>query len=180
MNIEFVSRNYDLTDNIREFAAVRVEKIERFLDEPIEVRITLEQKKHLNIADLHVAHRFGVLQANESTDDMYDSMNLVISKVEKQARRSRKKHLDKRRRADRTNGQQWPVEVLERASIGEAQPRIVKSSALRIKPMTIDEAALQLEDSKNDFVVFRNASTERVNVLYKRRDNNFGLITPES
>ncbi|MGB6995373.1 MAG: sigma 54 modulation/S30EA ribosomal C-terminal domain-containing protein, partial [Thermoanaerobaculia bacterium] len=65
-------------------------------------------------------------------------------------------------------------------SVGEGRsPRIVKSSVLSIKPMSIDEAALQLEDSKNDFVVFRDAASDQVSVLYKRRDQNYGLISPE-
>ena len=111
---------------------------------------------------------------------MYDAINLAVDKTEKQARRSRKKFRDKRRKADRSNGNQWPVEVLERSSIGGGgSPRIIKSSVISIKPMSIDEAALQLEDSENDFVVFRDAGSDQVSVLYKRRDQNYGLISPE-
>jgi putative sigma-54 modulation protein len=72
------------------------------------------------------------------------------------------------------------MEVHERDSVGSgSKPRIVKSTLLTIKPMTVDEAALQLEGSKNDFVVFRDSASERVAVLYKRRDQNYGLIAPE-
>ena len=180
MNIDYVARNYPLDDQIRTYTSDKLRKVAKFLEDPVEIRVTLEHEKHRYIADLHVAHRFGVIKANEENDDMYDAINLAVDKIEKQARRSRKKFRDKRRKADRNNGNQWPVEVLERASVGAGgSPRIVKKSVLSIKPMSIDEAALQLEDSKNDFVVFRDAASDEVSVLYKRRDQNYGLISPE-
>ena len=180
MQIDYVSRNFELDDNLREYAATKLGKLSRFLDEPLEVKVTLEQEKYRLIAELHVAHRHGLLQAAGETEEMRDTINLVIDKLEKQARRSRKKFRDKRRRADRVNGlHQWPVEVLERGSLGEDQPRIIKSSKLSIKPMGLEEAALQLEDSTNDFVVFRDIRSDRVCVLYKRRDENYGLISPD-
>ncbi len=180
MHIEYVSRNFELDDRLRDYAASKLGKLARFLDEPVEVRVTLEQEKYRQIAELHVAHRHGLLQAAGETDEMQDTINLVVDKVEKQARRSRQKYQDKRRRADRVNGQhQWPVEVLDRGSIGESTPRIIKSGKLSIKPMALDEAALRLEAGTNDFVVFRDSETDRISVLYKRRDDNYGLISPD-
>lgn len=180
MNIDYVARNFELDDRIREYAAAKLNKLAKFLDEPIEVRVTLEQEKHRCIAELRVAHRFGLIQAKEQTGDIFDAVNLAVDKAGKQARRSHKKFVGKRRKWDRNNGSQWPVEVVERSSVGMGgQPRIVKSSVLSIKPMSLDEAALQLEGSKNDFVVFRDSISDQVNVLYKRKDNNYGLISPE-
>lgn len=180
MNIEFYARSYDLDDRIRDYAETKLQKVIKFLSEPVEVRITLDSEKHRQIAEIHVAHKHGVLQAREETDDVVDALNLAVDKVEKQARRAKTKAKDRRRRADRINGQQWPVEVLERGSVGAgSEPRIIKASTLQIKPMTIEEAALQLESSKNEFLVFRHSGTDRVNVLYKRKDENYGLIAPE-
>jgi len=180
MNIEYIGRNYTLNEGLRATTEEKLQKLARFLEEPIEVRLTLEQEKHRRIADLHITHRLGVLQAGEETDDMLDSLNSVLDKAEKQARRSRKRLTDKRRRGGRGQQNQWPMEVLERESIGAKEgPRIIKSSRLRIKPMSLEEAALQLEQGKNDFVVFRDSTTEQVSVLYRRRDDNYGLIAPE-
>ncbi len=179
MQIDYVSRNFELDDHLREYAASRLGKLSRFLDEPVEVRVTLEQEKYRQIAELRVAHRHGLLQATGETEEMRDTINLVMDKLEKQARRSRKKYKDKRRRADRSNGQHhWPVEILEGTSLGEERPRIIESSTLNIKPMALDEAAMQLETAANDFVLFRDTRTDRVCVLYKRRDENYGLISP--
>lgn len=180
MNIEYLGRGYSLDDGVRDHVEDKLGKVERFLEEPVEVRVTLEVEKNRQIADVHIHHRHGALQAKEEALDMREALNSALAKVEKQARRSRKKLTGRKRRAEPTN--HWPLEIVERTSLGEpAQdgPRVIRSTQLKIKPMTIDEAALELEGSKNDFVVFRNSSTEKVNVLYKRRDENYGLIAPE-
>ena len=180
MNIDFVAHSVQLDDSIRDYAQNKLSKLTKFLDEPIEIRVSLAQERHRCLAELRVSHRFGLIQATEETDDVLDAINLAVDKAGKQARRSRKKFMDKRRKADRNNGNQWPVDVLEKASLsGGAQPRIIKSSILSIKPMSLDEAALHLEGSKNDFLVFRDATNDQVSVLYKRKDSNYGLISPE-
>lgn len=181
MNVEFVGRNYNLDDQVREFAQDKLRKVEKFLVEPVEVRVTCETEKHRHIAEVHISHRSGVLQSTEEAGDMHDALNLAVDKVEKQARRSRKKAVDKRRRAAKEASQngRWPVSILEGATVGSGSPRIIKSSHLSIKPMSIEEAALALQGSKNEFVVFRDSDSDRVNVLYRRKDDNYGLITPE-
>lgn len=180
MNIDFVAHSVQLDDTIRDYAESKLNKLTKFLDEPIEVRVSLAQERHRCLAELRVAHRFGLIQATEETDDVLDAINLAVDKAGKQARRSRKKFKDKRRKADRNNGNQWPVEILEKASLNTGtSPRIIKSSFLSIKPMSLDEAAIHLEDSKNDFLVFRDANSEQISVLYKRKDSNYGLISPE-
>ncbi len=180
MNIEYVARNTNIDEDLRSYAEAKLSKIAKFLEEPIEIRVALEVEKHLIVADLHVVHRFGELNAREATETPRDAINVAVDKIAKQARRGRKKFMDKRRRADRQDGHQWPLAVLEASSLEAGQtPRIIRNSYLRIKPMTIEEAALELEGSKNDFFVFRDSTNDRISVLYRRRDENFGLISPE-
>ena len=181
MRVEYVARQYELDERVREFTESKLRKLDKYLQEPIEARVTLETEKFRHRADLHLAHRFGVIQAAEEvSDDMFDAINQAVAKAEKQARRANAKHRDKRRRADRGVDQSaWPVSVLERDSVGGGStPRVVKSSRLPIRPMSIAEAAASLAASKNDFVVFRDLETDEVSVLYKRRDENYGLISP--
>lgn len=183
MNIDYVGRNVEIDDRIRSFTERKLGmKVTKFLQDPVEIRVILETEKHRNIADLHISHKHGVLQATEETSDLYEAINQAVDKVEKQARRSKNRAIDRRRRADRetTNGQRWPLEVLARESLAAGSiPRIIKTTHLPIKPMSIEEAALWLEQGKNEFVVFRDSGNERVSVLYKRKDNNYGLIAPE-
>lgn len=181
MNIEFVGRNFEIDDRVRSYTQGKLGKVVKLVQDPVEIRVVLENEKHRSIAELHLSHRHGVLNAAEETTDIYDAINLAVDKVEKQARRSKNRAIDRRRRADRltTNGQRWPLEVLDRESVrAGSAPRIVKTTHLPIKPMAIEEAALWLESGKNEFVVFRDSTTDRVSVLYKRKDDNYGLIAP--
>ena len=182
MKIEFTGRHYHVGDRARQFIEGKMEKLQKFLDEPVEAHVILEVEKRRQIAEFHVSHRHGVLQATEEAEHMREAINAGVEKIEKQARRSHKKFIDRRRRAPRhdDSGHHWPLDVLEAASVSDGnEPRVIKTSRLAIKPMTIDEAALELNESKNEFFVFRDSGTDRVSVLYRRKDQNFGLIAPD-
>jgi putative sigma-54 modulation protein len=185
MKFEYFTRNYTVDDQVRRYAEDKLKKLEKFLDDPdaAEARVTLETEKRHFVAEVQVTHRHGTLVAKESAGQMLDAVNLAVDKVETQAQRTRKKHKESRRRAQRqeSNGSHWPIEVIARDSVapGGGQARVVKTTQLRIKPMSIEEAALELEGSQHEFVVFRDSETDRVSVLYKRRDQNYGLIAPE-
>ena len=174
MKIDFTGRHYEVDDQVKRYAEGKLKKLSKFLDGPVDVQLILEVEKRRQIADLHLTHRHGTLQSTEAADEMRDAIHAVVEKAEKQARRARKKHNDKKRRS--RAGHQWPLEVVEAASVGAgSQPRIIQS----IKPMTLDEAALELDRSGYDFFVFRDSATERVSVIYRRKDENYGLIAPE-
>jgi ribosome hibernation promoting factor len=180
MTIEIIGRNVQIDDRLRQFAAKKLQKLGRFLEEPVEIRVTLAAEKHTHVAELHASHRLGVLQATEETAGNFrDAINRLFDRVEEQARRAHEKVVNKRRRADRNNHHRWPVEVLEERSVGRGAPRVIETSHLSIKPMTIEEAALELEGSEHGFVVFRDSASARLSVLYRRKDQNYGLIAPE-
>jgi len=178
MKTEIIGRNVQIDDRLRRSVERKLHKLEKFLDEPAEARVTLATERHRHVAELHIAHRLGVLQATEQSDgNLLDAILRVVATVEEQARRSHQKLVDKRRRR---NNHRWPVEVLDQESVGAGSvPRVIETSHLPIKPMTIEEAALELEGSEHGFVVFRDATSDRLSVLYKRRDQNYGLIAPE-
>jgi len=187
MKIEYFARNATIDEQVRRYAEEKLKKLAKFLDDPeqAEARVTLESEKHHFVAEVQVNHRHGTLVAKETAGQMLDAVNLAVDKVETQAERSRKKHKERRRRAQRaeTNGHHWPVEVIARDSIvggdgGRRTPRVVETVRLHIKPMSIEEAALELDEGDHEVVVFRDMDTDRLSVLYKRRDDNYGLIAP--
>lgn len=182
MEIKYTGRNIQIDDDLKSLAESKLTKLDKFIEDPAEIHLTLETEKHRQIAEIHVSHRHGTLKATEEALQMTEAIQKAVEKAEKQARRSHKKAHDRKRRAKGLSPEDWnwPLEVLDSASFhtGEA-PRVVKSSNLPIKPMTIDEAALNLTDSKNGFFVFRDATTDKVSVLYKRTDGHYGLIAPE-
>lgn len=181
MQIEYTGRNLQIRDDVRDFTSSKITKLEKFVTEPAEAHLILEVEKNRKIAELQVSHKFGSLVAKEDAEKLLDAIQAVIEKVEKQARRAHKKAKGNKRRGSsiRDNEAHWPMEVIDPQSFGGGSPRVVKASRLPIKPMSIEEAALQLEDSKNDFFVFRDSTTDKVSVLYRRRDQNYGLIAPE-
>ena len=179
MNIEYNGRNYTIDDRVREVVTEKLQKLAKVLDEPIDARVTLSAEKRKFVVDLHLHHRHGSIQAEENSDDnMFEAIGDVVAKAERQAERDKTRRVDRRRREASAN--HWPVEVLAAGTLADdSGPRVIKSSRLEIKPMTLEEAAQKLGDSRSEFVVFLDAVSERVSVLYKRKDQNFGLIAPE-
>ncbi len=181
MKIDFTGRHYEVDDQVRGYAEGKLRKLRKHLDEPVDVQLILEVEKRRQIAELHINHRHGSLQAAEEADEMRDAIHAVVDKALKQARRARKKAKGKKRRSRAHQvWPDWPLEVVEAASVGAGTaPRIIEKDTLKIKPMTIDEAAIELDRSNFGFFVFRDSATERVNVIYRRKDDNYGLIAPE-
>ena len=179
MNIEYNGRNYTIDDRVRDQVSEKLKKLEKLLDDPIDVRVTLSAEKRKYVADLHIHHRHGTIQAEESSDEnMFEAIGAAASKAERQADREKTRRVARRRRESTAN--HWPVDVLDGESlVNDGGPRVIKSSRLEIKPMTIEEAVQKLGAGRSEFVVFLDAANERVSVLYKRKDQNFGLIAPE-
>lgn len=186
MQIEFSARHVELDESLRAWTAERLGRAVRYLREPVEVRVALEGtagNKHLVGAEIHAVHRHGDLHARVEDVDVREAISRATAAVEIQAKRARERNADKRRREGReaASTRQWPVDVLARESLrAGGKPRIVKSSTFAIEPMTLDEAAARLETSRNAFVVFLDEERDRVSVLYRRRDEDYGLIAPES
>jgi putative sigma-54 modulation protein len=167
---------------VRQLTEKKLAKITKYFNDILDVRVELEQERHLYVADLFVKGKDFDIHSSSQHKEMTAAIQDAVDKLEMQARRAKtrlKKHKGRSSAAESAAESAWSVDVLESESLGRGEPRIVERSSIPIKPMTVEEAAMQLEDGTLDFLVFRNASTDRVNVLYRRPDNNLGLITPE-
>jgi putative sigma-54 modulation protein len=180
MKIEIVGRNLPIDDALRAFIEQKAKKLERLLDAEAEVRFTLVHEKHLQLAEIHASHRSGIVQASEETEGtLREAVPRLIEKAAEQLRRARDRRVKKGRRNGRTGGR-WPVEVLDSASMADGKPpRVIETSEVAIKPMSVEEAVLALEDSAHGFVVFHDSARDRLSVLYRRKDKNYGLVAPE-
>lgn len=182
MKIDFVGRHLQVEEKTRDLAAEKLDRLLKYLSEPISAHVVLEAGKFRHSAEVQVRCGTGEFVAREEAVELHDALALAVEKVEEQAKRARKREVDQPRRRDRlqASAQQWPVEVLTRESVRQGEsPIVVKSSRLEIHAMTINEAALTLESSRNEFVVFRDLESERVSVIYRRHDDDYGLIVPE-
>lgn len=187
MATEISGRNYDIPPDIRALVETKLAKIQdKLFDDVIDVRVVLQVEKYRNICEILITGKeHDVKTVQESDESMQDAINSALDHLKRQAQKNRKKIRDHHRKEG--NGRkavtEWSVQVLEPSQLREMTeqraPRIVKTNNISIRPMSIEEAALRLDDSKNEFIVFRDIDNDRVSVIYKRRDNNLGLIAPE-
>jgi putative sigma-54 modulation protein len=142
-------------------------------------------EKYRNICEIIIVGKeHDVKSVQESDESMQDAINAALDHVKRQAQKHREKIRDHRNgRPKAPPVTDWTVQVLEPGRLRDTddhnRARIIKTNNLPIRPMSIEQAALLLDDSKNEFIVFRDLDTDKVSVLYKRRDKNLGLIAPE-
>ena len=182
MNIEISGRNYEVSDRIRALITTKLEKVARFFQDIIEVRCVLNVEKHRNICEIIIIGKLQDVKSIQEADTMEDAINSTIDHLKVQAQKGRKKITDKRKKPG-AEPAGWNVAVIEQAELRatdrKAAPRVIRQTMLPIRPMSVEQAALTLDGSKNEFIVFRDLDTDKVSVIYKRRDENFGLIAPE-
>jgi ribosome hibernation promoting factor len=177
VRLQVKGRNVTVSDSLKDYAIEKLTKLEKHLNDAARLELELQVEKNPSIADNQVAEatiwtKGPVLRARESSQDMRASIDLLVEKLERQARRYR----DKRKR-----GPSRPTPQLNSRPVvpDSEEPRIVKTKQFPVKPMSPEEAVLQLELIGHDFFVFQNAETDDVNVVYRRRDGNYGLIEPQ-
>jgi putative sigma-54 modulation protein len=174
VRLQVKGKNVDVSPALKDYAQRRLGKLEKHLNDSARVELELAAERNPSIAQNQVAEatiwtKGPVLRARESSHDMKASIDLLVDKLERQAQRLRQK----RRRGRSQNHE--PVEVPRNSD----EPVIVKTKQFAVKPMSPEEAVLQLELIGHDFFVFQNAESEGVNVIYRRRDGNYGLIEPQ-
>lgn len=174
MNIAYTTRGFEMNGQIKKYTEEKLRKI-LSLDELLEVNLTLEQARHRYKAELLVHNRNARFNAIEETSDVFKSINAVIDKIQKQIKRHKEKLIN-RKRLSRSK----TAKLADNMAPGESTlPRIVRARRQDIKPMSQEEAISQMQAGKDPFLVFRNLSSDRVTVLYRRKDGNYGLIDSE-
>ena len=176
MKFEYTGRHVDVTPAIREHVEAHFQKLEYiFENSAARTHVIIEVEKNRHIGEIVVHLRDHTLTAKDINVDMYMALTRAISRIEKQALRLKKKSIDRKQGAKRAAAGAPPDRDLE-ASPRPA--RIIAARRYSVKPMTAEEAALRLTGETDQFLVFRDADTARLGVLYKRDDGNFGLIEP--
>ncbi len=176
MKFEYTGRHIEVTPALRSHVEEHFERISHLFDgndNKAHIIIEVERGKHRS--EIVVKWRNEVLNATTSVSDMYNSLSQSIAKIEKQALKLKNKIIDKHHKAEKLGTIAAPaVEVAPEPG----KPSIIRTENYSVKPMTPEEAVLRLEQEDNQFLVFRSAESEGVAVIYKRDDNNYGLIHP--
>lgn len=180
LQVTVTGRHVSVTEPIQEYARKKIESIGVDFPRLLSAHVILDVEKHRHTAEmiLHCGNHI-VLEAKAESDDMYASIDEVTAKIARQLRKAKTKIQRHQPRS------QEPYEVdlhvlqpLAEEHEEHAEPEVVMTEKFAVKPMFVDEAVLQLQLSHRQFLVFLNARTEKVNVLYRRRTGNFGLIEP--
>ncbi len=172
MQVTVTFRHMESSDALRKYAEEKTSRLEKYLFEPIEIHWVLSVEKIRHIADVTIVANGVTMKAQENTGDMYSAIDGVSDKLEKQVRR----HKERVKNHKGINPKTVAVPSLE----PKASPRIVKKENLFLKPMSIEEAAMQLSYVDNPFLVFTDSTTRSINVLYKMEDGDYGLIEAQT
>ncbi len=177
MDITVTFRHTEPIESLKTYAEEKVSKINKYLDTPIEAHIVLTVEKFRHQADVTLGINGTRIKGVEETGDMYSAIDQVMDKIEKQVKR----HLSKIRNRRSENLKNEPGTVSEDtdefSAFSQEEP-VIEIEKMVAKPMDSEEAAMQLNLSRQDFLVFRNAKSMEINVIYKRGDGNLGLIEP--
>ncbi len=184
--VKVTGRHLQITEAINDYVTKKIENLHLDYPKIIEAHAILEVIKHRHSAEvILVCSNHITIEACEETDDMYAAIDAVADKVQRQMRKYKTRLMKKHRpRKDIVHHleehvlEMEPVEIEAETEDGGTQHPVVRSERYPVKPMFTDEAVLQLEMSHRQFLVFLNARTSRMNVLYKRKSGEFGLIEP--
>lgn len=173
MNYMITGRNLPLTDALKDIVQKKMGKLEKYFNPETEIHVTLSVQKNIHTIEVTIPANGRILRGEVSTEDMYLAIDSVIEKIERQIIKHKTK-LEKKNHGETLRFSNIP-------DYGESdnESKIVKTKRFAIKPMDAEEAVLQMDLLGHSFFVFRDASTDEVNVVYKRRDGNYGLIEPE-
>ncbi len=169
MNIIINCRHMEVTKNLKDYAEEKIGRFQKYLTKITEANVTLSVEKHRHKAEVLLKANGSLIQAESITGEMYSSIDDVVEKLARQVRKHKDKIVSHRKKESKSEHIPESTEIT---------PTIIKNKSYDIKPMSIEEAAMQMDLMGREFFVFTNASSENINVLYKRNDGNFGLIEP--
>ena len=167
-------KNIDVTEGLKEAIYEKIGKLERYFTPETEVHVTLSVEKERQKIEITIPMKGNIVRAEQVSNDMYVSIDLVEEVIERQLRKYKNKIVDKQQAAAN-----FQKEYIDRDYEEDDEVKIIRTKKFGIKPMYPEDACVQMELLGHNFFVFFNAETEQVNVVYKRKGNTYGLIEPE-
>ncbi|MFB6344969.1 MAG: ribosome hibernation-promoting factor, HPF/YfiA family [bacterium] len=191
MDFQFVGRRIELTDSLKNYARKRVGKLSKFFpdrpDQEITARVKLEVQNERQIAELQLNGDGEFFEGTASSPDMYASIDRAVDKLGQQLRKYHDKLTNHRKTNNVSTNREIASKILqmdeengEASKTEESEPRVIRRNTYTAKPMTVEEAVLQMNSLDYDFFVFTNQVTNDINVVYNREDGDYGLIEAES
>ncbi len=177
MQTSVTFKNLDSSEHLKNYVSDKLDRFDRLLDNPAGANVVLRVEKFRHIAEINISGDRMTINGKEETEDMYSAIDMVLDKLEKQIKKGKEKIRERRSKA-KAKGQTTSGETA--AELEDDQPAQVKVKNIEYKPMDVDEAVLQMDLTSDSFLVFTNARTDQINVLYRRNDGDLGLIQPST
>jgi putative sigma-54 modulation protein len=182
MQISVTFRHVDPTPALRQYAEEKLERVKKYLRRPVDAHVILSVAKERHIAEITLKADHVTMFAQEETHDLYSAIDLALDKLEHQAQKLKAKRRSHKGGSGNRGGE--APEVMTSVLAGDRRgpggaPEVIRAQRISVKPMSIEEAVEQLRSSRDEFLVFTDASSRTLAVLYRRKDGNYGLIEPE-
>ena len=174
MRVSIIAKNTTATPALTEMVEKKLSKVKKFFEPEVEAKVKLSVQKNSQKVEITIPFNGNILRAEEVTDDMYKSIDLVINKLERRIRKQKTK-LSKRS----NDSLRFPEldEIID--NVEEENGIVVRTKRFMVKPMSAEEAILQMELLGHSFFVYRDAEEDKISVIYKRKDGDYGLLEPE-
>ncbi|HWP46963.1 MAG TPA: ribosome-associated translation inhibitor RaiA [Candidatus Limnocylindrales bacterium] len=182
MQINITGRHLEITNALREYVTTKIEKLGKYLH-IVEAHIILSVEKYRHMAEVTLQAKRTKIHGQEETGDMYQAIDSVIDKIEKQIKKRKGKITSRKSKKLPKNLGKVAQSISESVQFESEEgatfsPRVIRTEKFAVKPMSLEEATLQMGLSQDGFLVFLNHETNQINVLYRRNDGNYGLIEP--
>ncbi len=180
MQIAVTFRHMESSEPVKTYVEEKLAKVKKYIDEPVEAQVALSVEKKIRHKSEVILLAKGItIKASHETSDMYAAIDGMLDKIERQLKR----YKEKIKRHKPAGGRDWTVNktVFTADSIdeGHSEPTIIKTDSFHVKPMSVDEAVMQMDLLDKEFLVFTDSNSEAINVVYRRKDGNYGLIVPQ-
>ncbi len=174
MRITITGRNIEITDGLKSAVEDKLAKLEKYFTPDTDVFVTLSVEKERQKIEVTIPVKGNIIRSEQVSSDMYVSIDLVEEVIERQLKKYKNKLISKKQ-----NAESFRKEFIEKEVDTDDEVQIIRTKRFGMKPMYPEDACVQMELLGHNFFVFRNAETEEVNVVYKRKGNTYGLIEPE-
>ncbi|MDT8441262.1 MAG: ribosome-associated translation inhibitor RaiA [Desulfuromonadales bacterium] len=179
MQINVTFRHMDSSDPVRSYVEDKLPKVKKYIDEPVEAQVVLSVEKIRHKAEVTLVAKGITIKASDETADMYAAIDGVIDKIERQLKRYKDKIKQHKPASGRERRVEKTVFAAQSIDEGHPEPGIIKTDSFQVKPMSVEEAVMQMDLLDKEFLVFTDATSEEINVVYRRKDGNYGLIVPQ-
>ncbi len=175
MNIRVTGKSLEITDAIRQYVNDKADRLEKFEGDTTELNVVCRVEREDQIAEMQLSHNGEFIKIEEKNNDLYAAIDLAFDRLERQMRKSKEKFADKNKMAELKEKELGRIIAPQASKDGE----VTVTRTYSLKPLSLDDAKLELADSEALFLAYVDSISNKVNILYKRVDGSFGIVVPE-